>query len=52
MSKQDLAAYLGMTPESLSRKLRQLATSGIIETIGRRQVKVTDSIKLSELAPS
>ncbi|UIF30124.1 Crp/Fnr family transcriptional regulator [Levilactobacillus brevis] len=52
MSKQDLAAYLGMTPESLSRKLRQLVTAGIIETIGRRQIKVTDFSELDALAPS
>ncbi|TGD18102.1 Crp/Fnr family transcriptional regulator [Levilactobacillus suantsaiihabitans] len=51
MSKQDLAAYLGMTPESLSRKLRQLVKDGVIETIGRRQVKVLDSSALAAVAP-
>ncbi|AYM02909.1 Crp/Fnr family transcriptional regulator [Levilactobacillus yiduensis] len=51
MSKQDLAAYLGMTPESLSRKLRQLVKDGVIETIGRRQVKVLDSTELAAVAP-
>ena len=51
MSKQDLAAYLGMTPESLSRKLRQLAKAGIIETVGRRQIGIIAPEKLAELAP-
>ena len=51
MSKQDLAAYLGMTPESLSRKLKQLATQGIIETVGRRQIKLLDVAALQAVAP-
>ncbi|MFC6206018.1 Crp/Fnr family transcriptional regulator [Levilactobacillus tongjiangensis] len=51
MSKQDLAAYLGMTPESLSRKFRQLTTDGVIETVGRRQVRVTDADELATVAP-
>lgn len=51
MSKQDLAAYLGMTPESLSRKLRQLTKAGIIETVGRRQIGIIAPEKLAELAP-
>ncbi|WP_125572676.1 Crp/Fnr family transcriptional regulator [Levilactobacillus huananensis] len=51
MSKQDLAAYLGMTPESMSRKLRQLSKRGAIETVGRRQVRITDVDQLAEFAP-
>jgi len=51
MSKQDLAAYLGMTPKSLSRKLHQLVKDGVIETIGRRQVKVINTDQLAEVAP-
>lgn len=51
MSKQDLAAYLGMTPESLSRKLKQLVTQGAVETVGRRQVRILDRSRLAEVAP-
>lgn len=51
MSKQDLAAYLGMTPESLSRKLKQLATQGVVETVGRRQIRLLDVAGLQAVAP-
>ncbi|KRK94880.1 Crp-like transcriptional regulator [Levilactobacillus acidifarinae DSM 19394] len=51
MSKQDLAAYLGMTPESLSRKLKQLVTAGAIVTSGRREIRVIDVDQLQQVAP-
>ena len=51
MSKQNLAAYLGMTPESLSRKLKQLVTAEAIVTSGRREIRVVDAVKLQALAP-
>lgn len=51
MSKQDLAAYLGMTPESLSRKLKQLVTLGAITTHGRREITIVTLAKLQAVAP-
>lgn len=51
MSKQDLAAYLGMTPESLSRKLKQLVTQGAITTSGRRKLEIVDLAKLQAVSP-
>lgn len=51
MSKQDLAAYLGMTPESLSRKLKQLTTMGAVKSLGRRQIAILDLTILRQVAP-
>jgi len=51
MSKQDLAAYLGMTPESLSRKLKQLVTQGAVATSGRREITIVDLASLRQVAP-
>jgi len=51
MSKQDLAAYLGMTPESLSRKLKQLVIQGAVATSGRREITIVDLASLRQVAP-
>ncbi|SFI31391.1 MULTISPECIES: Crp/Fnr family transcriptional regulator [Microbacterium] len=50
MAKQDIAAYLGTTPETLSRRLAALSASGIIELHGRRDVTVVDIGALERVA--
>lgn len=50
MSKHDVAAYLGTTPETLSRRLAALTSAGIIELQGRRNVVVHDPDALERVA--
>lgn len=47
--KRDIAAHLGMSPETLSRQMRQLSRRGLIEVRGY-QVSVLDSAGLQRLA--
>jgi len=47
--KRDIAAQLGMSPETLSRQMRQLSRSGLIEVRGY-QVRVLDGPGLQRLA--
>jgi CRP-like cAMP-binding protein len=47
--KRDIAAQLGMSPETLSRQMRQLSRRGLIEVRGY-QVRVLDSAGLQRLA--
>lgn len=47
--KRDIAAQLGMSPETLSRQMRQLSRRGLIEVRGY-QVNVLDSAGLQHLA--
>lgn len=42
MSKKDLASYLGTTPETLSRRLRDFEEEGMIEQKGQRKIKILD----------
>ena len=49
MSKGVLASRLSVTPETLSRILKQLSASGIIKVSGRR-VEVLDAAELKEAA--
>ncbi len=43
MSKKDLASYLGVTPETLSRKLSAFEQSGWISLKGQREVTLLDA---------
>jgi CRP-like cAMP-binding protein len=47
--KRDIAAQLGMSPETLSRQIRQLSCRGLIEVRGY-QVRVLDRAGLQHLA--
>lgn len=50
MAKKDIASYLGTTPETLSRRLGDLAADGVIALSGRRDVEILDLDRLVERA--
>lgn len=50
MAKQDIAAYLGSTPETPSRRLAALVASAGIEPHGRREVTILDVAALEREA--
>lgn len=49
MSRQDMADYLGLTIETVSRTLSQLQTSGAISVCGRRGIRIRRPGDLAEL---
>jgi CRP/FNR family transcriptional regulator len=49
MSRKDLASHLGMSRETLSRKLSSFQDEGYIELIGHRKVKILDEDALMEI---
>ena len=49
MSKGDFASTLGMTPESLSRRLRQFQDDGLIELKGQRGIIILEREGLEEI---
>jgi CRP/FNR family transcriptional regulator, anaerobic regulatory protein len=50
MSRRDLAAYLGTTPETLSRNIQQLARSKVIDIIHNSHWRILDPAVLQSLA--
>ena len=50
MSRQDMADYLGLTIETISRSLSQFERDGIIALASTRQLKVLDADALEDLA--
>lgn len=49
MSRQDMADYLGLTIETVSRMLTQLQTGGVVEFVGCRSFRVTRPSGLARL---
>lgn len=49
MSKRDLASHLGMSQETLSRKLTAFQDMGIIKLIGHRRIIILDMEALKEI---
>lgn len=50
MSRSDIADYLGLTIETVSRVLTKLASSGLISIRDARQIAIKDSMELKALA--
>jgi len=42
MTRSDIGAYLGMSPEAVSRSFRELANGGAIAFRDRRHLKIID----------
>jgi CRP/FNR family nitrogen fixation transcriptional regulator len=50
MSRQDMADYLGLTIETISRMLGRLQAEGLVEFIGARRYRIRRLGALSDLA--
>lgn len=42
MARKDIAAYLGTTPETVSRKFKELEDAGLIQQLPRREIEILD----------
>ncbi|NMB00334.1 MAG: Crp/Fnr family transcriptional regulator [Firmicutes bacterium] len=52
MSKRDLASQMGMTGETLSRKLSSFQSQGLIEQVGHRRILIKDRAGLEGIRES
>ena len=52
MSRIDIGAYLGISPEAVSRALRELASLGAITLRDRRHIKITNRTQLARAIAS
>ncbi|HWQ31197.1 MAG TPA: Crp/Fnr family transcriptional regulator [Negativicutes bacterium] len=50
ISKKDLAAHIGISQETLSRKLSQLEEQGLIEQTGQRKIRILDRDSLKAMS--
>lgn len=50
MTRQDMADYLGLTIETVSRTITKLATKGILGCVGRHSIRIIKPMLLAQLA--
>ena len=50
MTRQDIADYLGLTIETVSREVSKLKTSNIVKVLSAKQIYINDFDKLSNLS--
>jgi CRP/FNR family transcriptional regulator len=50
MTRQDIADYLGLTIETVSREISKLKSSNIIKIISSKQLLINDFEKLSQIS--
>lgn len=50
ITKKDLAAHMGMSQETLSRKLTQFQDIGLIQQVGRKKIQIIDRKSLHDIA--
>ena len=49
MSRSDIADYVGMSAEAVSRSFRTMVSRGIVEFVNHRAVKILDATRLEAL---
>jgi CRP/FNR family transcriptional regulator len=49
MTRQDIADYLGLTLETVSREITRFKTSNLIKVMTSKQIYITDKEKLTNL---
>jgi CRP/FNR family nitrogen fixation transcriptional regulator len=52
MSRQDMADYLGLTIETISRMLGRFQADGLVEFVGARKYRIRRPGALAEMAPA
>lgn len=50
LTRQDIADFLGLTIETVSRQITRLRQEGVISVVDNRRVTISDMAKLSEVA--
>lgn len=50
LTREEMADYLGLTLETVSRQMSALKRDGVIELEGKRQIRVPDLDRLTEEA--
>jgi CRP/FNR family transcriptional regulator len=50
LSRTEIGTFLGLRLETVSRQMRALRETGVIEVLSGRQIRILDPVRLGELA--